>query len=103
MLPVCRLLGVPASPDAEAKLLLDSIQRTLKEAGLTMNDLVFVTVYGSDVTHDDAFNKVYRTYFKKDCPACIFIGAGELPYGARFEMQGIERASTMMCARSARL
>ena len=102
MLPVCRLLGVPASADAEAKLLLDSIQRTPKEAGLTMNDLVFVTVYGSDVTHDDAFNKVYRTYFKKNFPARTFIGAGKLLYGARYEMQGIARASTMMCARSAR-
>jgi 2-iminobutanoate/2-iminopropanoate deaminase len=80
---------VPGSADAEAKLLLDSIQRTLKEAGYTMDDLVFVTVYCSDVKHYDAFNKVYRTYFKKEFPARAFIGAGRLLFDARFEMQAI--------------
>lgn len=81
---------VPDSAEAEAKLLLDSIQRTLKEAGYTMDDLVFVTVYCSDVKHYDAFNKVvYRTYFKKEFPARAFIGAGRLLFDARFEMQGI--------------
>jgi len=80
---------VPATAEAEARLLLDSVQRTLKEAGLSMDDLVFVTVYCSDVKHYDAFNKVYRTYFKKEFPARAFIGAGTLLFNARFEMQGI--------------
>ena len=80
---------VPATAEAEARLLLDSIQRTLKEAGLTMDDLVFVQVFCSDVKHYDAFNQVYRTYFKKEFPARAFIGAGKLLFDARFEMQGI--------------
>ena len=80
---------VPATAEAEARLLLDSIQRTLKEAGLTMDDLVFVQVFCSDVKHYDAFNQVYRTYFKKEFPARAFIGAGKLLFDARFEMQGV--------------
>jgi reactive intermediate/imine deaminase len=80
---------VPGTAEAEARLLLDSIQRTLKEAGLTMDDLVYVQVFCSDVMHYDAFNKVYRTYFKKEFPARAFVGAGKLLYDARFEMQGI--------------
>jgi 2-iminobutanoate/2-iminopropanoate deaminase len=80
---------VPATAEAEARLLLDSIQRTLKEAGLTMDDLAFVQVFCSDVKHYDAFNQVYRTYFKKEFPARAFIGAGKLLFDARFEMQGI--------------
>ena len=80
---------VPATAEGEAKLLLDSIQGKLKTAGFTMDDLVSVQVFCSDVKHYDAFNTVYRTYFKKEFPARAFIGAGTLLFNARFEMQGI--------------
>jgi reactive intermediate/imine deaminase len=80
---------VPDTAEGEARLLLESIQGTLKEAGFTMDDLVFVQVFCSDVKHYDAFNAVYRTYFKKEFPARAFIGAGTLLFNARFEMQGI--------------
>jgi|SRR5215218_3431381 len=80
---------IPDTPEGEATLLLDRIQQTLKDAGFTMDDLVTVTVYCSDVKHYDSFNKVYRTYFKQEFPARAFIGAGTLLFTARFEMQGI--------------
>ena len=80
---------VPNTAEAEARLLLDNVQRTLRQAGLTMDDLVFVQVFCSDVKHYDAFNKVYRTYFKREFPARAFIGAGTLLFDARFELQGI--------------
>jgi enamine deaminase RidA (YjgF/YER057c/UK114 family) len=50
---------------------------------------VVVQVFCSDVTHYDAFNKVYRTMFKRELPARAFIGAGKLLFNARFEVQGI--------------
>jgi 2-iminobutanoate/2-iminopropanoate deaminase len=80
---------VPDTAKAEAKLLLDGIQATLKEAGYTMDDLVTVTVYCSDVKHYADFNEVYRTYFTKQFPARAFVGAGTLLFDARFEMQAI--------------
>ena len=80
---------VPATAKAEAKLLLDGIQATLKDAGYTMDDLVTVTVYCSDVAHYADFNEIYRGYFKKEFPARAFVGAGTLLFGARFELQAI--------------
>jgi 2-iminobutanoate/2-iminopropanoate deaminase len=80
---------VPDTAEAEARLLLESVQATLKKAGYTMDDLVFVQVFCSDVKHYDAFNSVYRTYFTQEFPARAFIGSGPLLFGARFEMQGI--------------
>jgi 2-iminobutanoate/2-iminopropanoate deaminase len=80
---------VPDTAEAEARLLLDRIQATLKKAGYTMDDLVFVQVFCSDVRHYDAFNAVYRTYFKREFPARAFIGSGPLLFDARFELQGI--------------
>ena len=80
---------VPDTAEAEARLVLDNMQRTLQSAGMTMDDLVQVQVFCSDVSHYDAFNKVYRTYFKKEFPARAFLGAGKLLFGARFEVQGV--------------
>lgn len=80
---------VPDTAEAEARLLLNSVQATLKKADFTMDDLVSVTVYCSDVKHYAAFNGVYRSYFKKEFPARAFIGAGTLLFNARFELQGI--------------
>jgi 2-iminobutanoate/2-iminopropanoate deaminase len=55
---------------------------------MTMDDLVFVQVYCTDVKLYDTFNAVYRTYFKR-FPARAFLGSGPLLGGARFEIQGI--------------
>ena len=80
---------VPDTAEAEAKAVLDKIQARLKAAGLTMDDLVSVQIFCSDVKHYDAFNGVYRTYFTKEYPARAFIGSGTLLFNARFEVQGI--------------
>jgi 2-iminobutanoate/2-iminopropanoate deaminase len=80
---------VPGDAKAEARLLLDRVKRTLAEAGFTMEDLVTVTVFCSDVKHYADWNEVYRGYFKQEFPARAFIGSGRLLFDARFEMQGI--------------
>ena len=80
---------VPDTPDEEAKLVLDQFKAVLAEAGMTMDDLVSVQVFCSDVSLFDTWNGVYRPYFGKDLPARAFIGSGPLLFGARFEMQGI--------------
>jgi 2-iminobutanoate/2-iminopropanoate deaminase len=80
---------VPATAKAEATLLLDGIKATLESAGYTMDDLVTVTVYCSDVKHYADFNEIYRCYFTKEFPARAFVGAGTLLFDARFELQAI--------------
>lgn len=80
---------VPSTPEAEARLVLNSMQSTLEAAGMTMDDLVSVQVFCSDVANYDAFNAVYRTYFTREFPARAFIGAGTLLFDARFEVQGV--------------
>jgi len=80
---------VPATAEEEAKLVLDQFKTVLAEAGMTMDDLVSVQVFCSDVKLFDSWNKVYPTYFGKDLPARAFIGSGPLLFGARFEMQAI--------------
>ena len=56
---------IPEDPKEEARAVLDAIKATLAEAGLTMDDLVSVQIFCSDVAHYGAFNEVYRSYFTR--------------------------------------
>jgi len=77
-----------ADPDAEAHLVLDAVRHTLERAGYTMDDLVSVTVYCTDLALYDTFNKAYTGYFHGTLPARAFLGVDKLVRGARFEVQG---------------
>jgi len=79
----------PAAIEDEIKLMMDSMKGTLTQAGMTMDDLVYVQVFCSDLSLFDKFNPVYKSYFTKDYPARAFIGAGSLLRGGHFEMQAI--------------
>ncbi len=79
----------PATAEQEARLVLDQFKTVLAEAGMTMDDLVSVQVFCSDVSLFDTWNKIYPTYFGKNLPARAFIGSGDLLFGARFEMQAV--------------
>jgi 2-iminobutanoate/2-iminopropanoate deaminase len=80
---------VPTDAEAEAHLVLDSVKQTLERAGLTMADLVSVTIYCTDLDLYDKFNAVYRAYFHDHYPARAFIGVAKLVRGARFEIAGV--------------
>ncbi|HEU4413332.1 MAG TPA: RidA family protein [Candidatus Angelobacter sp.] len=78
-----------ATPEEEARLVMDGVERTLEAAGLTMGDLLSVQIFCSDVALFEKFNVVYRTYFTGDYPARAFLGSGKLLFDARFEVQAI--------------
>ena len=80
---------VPDTAEEEARLALDEIKRVLAMAGMTMDHLVSLQIFCSDVSLFDQFNAVYRTYFTGKLPTRAFLGSGTLLFGARFELQGI--------------
>ena len=80
---------VPEDPKEEARLLMEDFKTTLERVNMTMDDLVYVTVYCTDLSLYSDFNEVYRSYFSKDFPPRAFVGSGPLLFGLRFEMQGI--------------
>jgi 2-iminobutanoate/2-iminopropanoate deaminase len=80
----------PADADEEIRLLLDGVKATLAQAGMTMDDLVYVQISSTDLSLFDKFNAAYRTYFTtKDLPAREFVGVSTLLRGAHFELQSI--------------
>ena len=76
------------SPEDEAKSIMEQIKKTIESAGMTMDDLVSVQVYCTDLAMYDAFNGVYRQYFRTNYPSRAFVGVAKLLFGAHFEVAG---------------
>ena len=79
----------PENIDAEIDLLFEGFQAVLREAGMTMDDLVWVQVYCPDVSLWQQFNSAYVKLFSREFPARAFLGSGTLLKKGRFEMLGI--------------
>lgn len=79
----------PATAEEEARNVLDQFKSVLAAADMSMDDLVSVQVFCSDVSLFDTWNKIYPGYFTKEMPARAFIGSGPLLFGAHFEMQAV--------------
>lgn len=79
----------PASTEEEARLVMEGIKQTVELAGLTMDDIVSIQVFCSDLKFYDTFNGVYKTYFHGEYPARAFVGASNLLRGGKFEVFGV--------------
>ena len=81
--------AAPVSIDAELELLFAGFQAVLREAGMAMDDLVWVQVHSPDVSLWQQFNAAYVRFFTREFPARAFLGSGPLLFNGRFEMLGI--------------
>ena len=81
--------ATPVTPEQEATLVLAAVGKTLKDAGMTLDDLVSVEIYCTDLSLYAAFNKVYSATLHTPYPARDFIGVKELLFGNHFEVMGI--------------
>ena len=79
----------PADAEQEARLVMDGVKQTVEQAGLTMDDIVSVQVFCTDLKYYETFNNVYKTYFHGDYPARAFVGAGSLLRNGKYEVLGI--------------
>jgi reactive intermediate/imine deaminase len=82
-------LSAPDDVQKELTLLLDGVRDVLAAADMTMDDLVSVQIFCSDLSLFSTFNERYRTYFKGDLPARAFLGSGKLLLNGRFEICAI--------------
>ena len=78
----------PADAEAEAHLVMDGIKKTVEAAGLSMDDVVSLQVFCTDLKLYDTFNAVYKTYFRGDFPARAFIGIDKLLRNGHYEVMG---------------
>ena len=79
----------PTNAEEEAKLVMEGIKQTVELAGMSMDDVVSLQVFCTDLKLYDTFNAVYKTYFQADYPARAFVGIDKLLRSGRFEVMGI--------------
>jgi reactive intermediate/imine deaminase len=79
----------PASAEDEARLVMDGIKQTVESAGMSMDDVVSMQIFCTDLKLYDTFNAVYKGYFHGDFPARAFIGTDKLLRNGRYEVLGI--------------
>lgn len=77
------------SAEQSSRFVLDSLRKSVETAGMTMDDLVWVQVFCTDLTYFPTFNKVYATYFNGELPARAFLGVDHLLGNGHFEVMGI--------------
>ncbi|HEY3929128.1 MAG TPA: RidA family protein [Candidatus Koribacter sp.] len=75
--------------EQEARMALDNFKQVVEQAGMTMDEIVSLQVFCTDLTQYETFNKVYASYFHGDFPARAFLGTDKLLFNARFEINGI--------------
>ena len=85
--PATRQHGTTARDGA--RLALDALKRSVEAAGLTMDDLVWVQVFATDLSGFSDFGAVYAGYFKGPLPARSFVGVSGLMGGAHYEVNAI--------------
>lgn len=84
---------VPGGIEAETTQAIGNIERILQLAGLTLGDIVSVTVYMLDTDEWAAMNTAYGAAFAgvEVLPARTAIGVAGLPFGIRVEISVVAR------------
>jgi 2-iminobutanoate/2-iminopropanoate deaminase len=86
--------GAMVGTDAAAQVdrALRNIDAILRAGGSSLDQVVRVTVYLTDMNDFSAVNAVYARYFPKDFPARSCVEVARLPLGARVEIDAVARA-----------
>lgn len=57
------------TPTQEARMVMNRIQAVVRQSGMTMDNIVWVQVFCTDLADYDTFNSVYKTYFHGSYPS----------------------------------
>jgi reactive intermediate/imine deaminase len=75
--------------DAQIERVLENLKAVAKAAEGSLEDVVKVTVYLTDLAHFAKFNEAMTRYFAKPYPARAVVGVAALPRGALVEAEAI--------------
>lgn len=75
--------------NAEIHQVLDNLSAVCQAAGGTLDNIVRLSVYLTDLVHFGRVNEIMAEYFAEPYPARAAIGVASLPRGARVEMDAV--------------
>lgn len=68
---------------------LDNVKAILEEAGTTLEKVVKVTVYVTNIKDFGAINEIYAEYFSNHKPARSLVEVSNLPKGGEIEIEAV--------------
>jgi len=81
---------IPEGIEAQTRSCIENIRTILEAAGSSLDKVLDVTVYLTDMKHDfDRFNEVYAEYFAKIRPTRTTVGVDSLPTPISVELKVI--------------
>jgi reactive intermediate/imine deaminase len=75
--------------EAQIRRVLDNLQAVAVAAGGSLDQVVKLNVYLTDLVHFARVNELMTSYFKSPYPARAVVGVASLPRGALVEMDAV--------------
>lgn len=75
--------------ETQTRQALENVKAILNEEGLTMQNVLKVTVLMDDIEEFDEMNETYAEYFQDNPPARSAFEVSEVPKGAKIEIEAI--------------
>lgn len=75
--------------EQQTKQVIENIEAVLKEAGLTLQNVIKSTIFLTNMNDFQAVNEVYSRYFVEQPPARSTIAVSALPKGVNVEIEVI--------------
>ena len=74
---------------AHTRLALDNVNRVLKEAGVSRENVVFCRIYTPDVSYWGPINEVYAEFFGAHKPGRVIVSTTTLHFGCLVEIEAV--------------
>ncbi len=80
---------VPGDIEAQTRRVFENLKIIVLAADASLDDVVKVNIFLTDLTHFALVNKVMAEYFRAPYPARAAVGVASLPRGAQVEVECI--------------
>ncbi len=77
------------STEGQIHRVFQNLRAVALAAGGSLDDIVKLNIYLTDLAHFAKVNEIMATYFRQPYPARAAVGVAALPRGAQVEMDGI--------------
>lgn len=80
---------VEGGVESQTRMVLKNLEAVLKEAGLSLENVVKATIFIKDMNMFATINEVYGEYFKKPYPARSCVEVARLPKDVLVEIEAV--------------
>ncbi|MEY4194148.1 MAG: hypothetical protein RLZZ226_516 [Pseudomonadota bacterium] len=90
-IPLDPVSGTLVEGDIEREIsrVFDNLKAVAEAAGGSLNDVVKLNIFLTDLSHFATVNQIMARYFTQPYPARAALGVAALPRAARVEMDGV--------------